>query len=67
MTQVRKGMDNPRIRCPKCANTLNYRIERNWIGRNLLFFIPVELYFCVGCFKHRYVIIGDALTFYKAV
>ncbi|ASU32330.1 hypothetical protein MuYL_0427 [Mucilaginibacter xinganensis] len=45
------------LRCSKCNSPYHFEKQRNWFGRNLLFFLPLRRYFCAKCLKDRYVLI----------
>ncbi len=47
------------LRCHKCSAPFHYEKTRNWFGRNLLFFLPVRVFFCAKCLKNPYVLISD--------
>jgi len=47
-------MGKPLLRCHKCRAVFHYTIKRNWFGCNLLFFLPIKVYFCAKCAKTRY-------------
>jgi hypothetical protein len=47
------------LRCPSCSAILHYEKPRNWIGRNILFFIPLRVYFCAKCLKTKHMLITD--------
>lgn len=49
------------LRCPQCTQVFQSRVRRNWILRNLLFFIPVKIYFCSICDKNVYLILLDKM------
>ncbi|MDR3695244.1 hypothetical protein [Mucilaginibacter sp.] len=60
--------DKPYLRCYKCATVYHYRIRRNWFLKNVLFFLPVKIYFCGHCVKKRYILLTDrGETRYKLV
>jgi hypothetical protein len=42
------------LKCYSCSAPYHFEKPRNWIGRNLLFFLPVKRYFCARCLKDRY-------------
>jgi len=49
----------PSLRCYKCHTIYHYRQYPNWILRNVLFFLPIKVYFCAYCVKYRYILITD--------
>ncbi len=52
-------MNKPFLYCNHCTRPFHYRLKRNWIGRNLLFFLPVKKFFCACCLKSRYRIMTE--------
>lgn len=61
-------MTKPILKCYKCGTPYHYKIKRNWLLRNVLFFLPVKTFFCGKCVKKRYVMItDDELSKYKRV
>jgi hypothetical protein len=42
------------LRCFKCSAPYHFEKKRNWMGRNLMFFLPIRRYFCAKCIKDRY-------------
>lgn len=44
---------NPR--CWKCQTPYHFQTHRPWAVKNLLFFLPLQSYFCPRCMKNRYV------------
>ena len=56
------------LTCYKCLAPYHFTKPRNWMGRNLLFFLPVRRFFCAKCLKDRYRVISDEkLQEYKRV
>ena len=52
-------MNKPLLRCPKCSTEFHFEKPRNWVGRNVLFFLPVRKFFCAKCLKDHYLIMTD--------
>jgi len=49
----------PSLVCHKCHSLYQYRVERNWVLRNVLFFLPIKVFFCARCLKNRYILLTD--------
>jgi len=47
----------PALRCYRCSTAYHYKVRRGWFIKNVLFFVPIKIYFCPRCVKNRYVII----------
>jgi hypothetical protein len=52
-------VSKPYLRCHKCHTPFHYRVYPNWIFRNVLFFMPIKVYFCARCLKNRYILITN--------
>jgi hypothetical protein len=52
-------MEKPFLRCGKCGAVFHFSIKKNWLLRNVLFFLPIKLYFCAKCLKTRYLWVTD--------
>jgi hypothetical protein len=51
-------MDKPFLYCNKCHKPFHYRLPTPFIFRTLLFFIPVQRFFCANCLTSRYQIMS---------
>ncbi|WP_345213253.1 hypothetical protein [Mucilaginibacter gynuensis] len=45
--------EKPELTCRKCNIPFHYPLQRNWIGRNVLFFLPIRVFFCARCLISR--------------
>ncbi|HEY2583626.1 MAG TPA: hypothetical protein VGI43_17580, partial [Mucilaginibacter sp.] len=45
-------MVKPVLRCYICSTAYHYKVKRSWFVRNVLFFLPIKVYFCGRCVKH---------------
>ena len=53
------AVEKPHLRCHKCSMMYHYRVPKNWLLRNVLFFLPIKVFFCARCLKNRYVFLTD--------
>jgi hypothetical protein len=51
--------EKPYLCCHQCRSMFQFCVRPNWMVRNLLFFLPVKVYFCARCVKNRYILITD--------
>jgi len=47
------------LTCPVCSHTFHSRVKRNWFLRNVLYFLPIKIYFCNVCEKNVYILVKD--------
>lgn len=52
-------MEKPLLKCHKCNSVYHFPIERNWILKGVLFFLPIKVYFCSACNEQHYVWLTD--------
>lgn len=54
------------LHCPKCARRYHYRIPTPGLLRAVLFFLPIQSFFCAKCLTTRYELITEReLTEYE--
>ncbi len=52
-------MSKPLLKCHKCGTVFHFQIPRGFVLRQILFFLPIKIYFCARCKKQRFLWITD--------
>lgn len=51
--------NKPFLKCEKCGQIYHYKKERGWFSRNVLFWLPIKVFFCAKCAKDRQLVMTD--------
>ncbi len=52
-------MSKPLLKCHKCGTVFHFQVPRGFVLRNVLFFLPIKIYFCAKCMEKRYLLITN--------